>query len=57
MSKKYKLKPGIGLKCAACGNDTFDEKHVEKDKGEKWVYVCDSCTHMMQFKSEAKEDK
>ena len=55
MKAKYKLKTGDTLKCAACGNNEFEEK--KRDIGamsalpsrEFWEYLCGACSHTMAF--------
>lgn len=49
MANKYKLKTNNMLKCAACGNNEFEEHHKEKEGKEKWIYVCSKCGLMMKF--------
>jgi len=49
MKEKYKLKTNDTLKCSACGNKEFEEKHMVKDGMECWVYICSDCGHVMGF--------
>ena len=49
MANKYKLKTNNMLKCAACGNNEFEEHYKEKEGKEKWIYVCSKCGLMMKF--------
>ena len=51
---KYELKTKDGLKCSACGNKDFKEKHLQKDNHEKWVYICEDCGHLMVFAGQLK---
>ncbi len=51
---KYTLKTNDTLKCSACGNKEFKEKHLQKENHEKWVYVCEDCGNMMTFAEQLK---
>lgn len=52
MVNKYKLKTNNTLKCAACGNNKFEEHYKEKEGREKWIYVCSACGFMMKFNNQ-----
>ena len=46
---KYTLKTKDELKCSACGHKDFKEKHLQKENHDKWVYICETCGHLMVF--------